>query len=84
MSTEVIQVGFWGRLRFAFKAFTSIVFLRPIVAYYDDEQLYARSNFILMAKMTATMVSLCEHIAENHDDMVVSFDSLSYDESRKN
>lgn len=84
MSTEVVQVEFWGRLRFAIKAFFAILFLRPIVAYYDDEQMYARSNFMLMAKMTATMVSLCEHIAEHHDEMVISFDSLSYDENRKN
>lgn len=84
MNHEVFEVGFWGKLRFAFKAFFGVILNRPIVVYYDDEEMYARSNFMLMAKMTSHMVQVCEYIADNHDTMQIGFDSLSYTDERKN
>ena len=42
MKHEVFEVGFWSRVRYACKAFVSVLFNRPIVVYYDDEEMYAR------------------------------------------
>jgi hypothetical protein len=84
METEVQEVKLYGRIKFAFKAFFSVLFLRPVVVFYDDEQMYARSNFMLLARMTATMYQLCETIADSEDGMIVNLDSLSYGEERKN
>ena len=84
MATEIHEVKLFGRIRFAFKAFFSVLFLRPVVVFYDDEEMYARSNFMLLAKMTATMYQLCEGIADSEDELIVNLDSLSYGEERKN
>lgn len=84
MKHEVFEVGFWGKVRFAIKAAMSIVFNRPIVVYYDDEEMYARSNFMMMARMSAQMVQVCEYIADNHDTMQIGLDSLAYTDERKN
>jgi hypothetical protein len=84
MKHEVFEVGFWSRVRYSLKAFFSVLFNRPIVVYYDDEEMYARSNFMIMAQMATNMVQICEYIAEEHDTMKISLDSLSYSEERKN
>ncbi len=60
MQTEIYEVGFWGRVRYAFKAWWHIMALRPTFIAFDDEEMYARTNVQMLAQMTAVLMDMTE------------------------
>lgn len=81
---EIFEVGFWGRLRYGIKAFWAIVFLRPIFVTFDDEEMYARTNLLLMTRMVATLIGIIEQseLEQNADKFVKQL--LKYSSDRIN
>lgn len=78
------EVGLLGRVRFAFKAFFAILLLRPIFVSFDDEELYARTNTILLARMAAVLMNMVDTINNEQDAEDFVDDLLRYSKDRMN
>jgi hypothetical protein len=44
MDNDIDPVGFRERITYAFKAFWHVLLNRPIICYFDDSIIYARTN----------------------------------------
>jgi hypothetical protein len=71
---EILEVGFLERLRFGLRAAWHMVTNRPIVCYFDDNVVYAKSNpFYLKAVANRLDEIANEQLAE---DAVANFRNL--------
>lgn len=72
---EIEVVGFKERLAFAAKAAWHIILNRPIICYFDDSQIYARTNPFYM-KAAAELLSevaddqIADEIVQNVKNLV--------------
>lgn len=46
--TDIESVSFSERMRYAIRAFMHIVLNRPLICYFDDSTIYARTNVFYM------------------------------------
>lgn len=83
-TSAIYLVGFFGRLRFALKAFFAIIMLRPILISFDDEEIYARTNTILLARMAGILMNMVDTLSNEQDAEDFVDDLLKYSENRKN
>lgn len=82
--SEMYEVGLFGRIRFAFKAFFAVLLLRPIFVSFDDEEIYARTNTMLLARMAAILMNMVDTITMEQDAEDFVEDILRYSKDRMN
>lgn len=71
---EIEVIGFGERLMFAVKAAWHIILNRPIICYFDDAQIYARTNPFYMK----AAAQLLDELADDQiaDEIVESVKNL--------
>lgn len=71
MEDEIEYVGWKERITFAFRAAWHIILNRPIICYFDDSQIYARTNPFYLRAAAGRLSDLSEaQIAEEIMDSV--------------
>lgn len=62
---DIEQIGFYSRASYAIRAFMHIIMNRPIICYFDDSTIYARTNPFYMKAASEALSEVADaQIAE--------------------
>lgn len=59
-TAEIERIGFSQRMRYAIRAFMHIIMNRPIICYFDDSEIYARTNPFYMKAASEALAEVAE------------------------